>query len=461
MDFPTFHLDWMGNRLLIAVIATVHVVVTHAMAVGALPLVTLLEWRGYHTCDDRWDHLAFRIFTFCFVVTTSVGALTGVGIWFAVALVNPHAIGSLLRIFFWAWFTEWLLFTIEVGLILAYYLTWKHGTWTHEQQLPPQQQKQHKRRHILLGGCLSIASLLAMMIVVAILSFMMDPGEWPVQRSFWTGVFNPIYVPQLAFRMPLAMLLAGLFTMLLIPFFTSRDDFRSAAMRWAATWTLAWSLPCMIAALIYWQAIPTAMKANWPTALTTQAFISWHVFVVWTLAIAAVMIVAVAVWASLWPKRTPRVTVGIALITAVILMGSFERVREFIRKPAVIPRYMYANGIEINLYPLLAEQGVLTHATYVNQQEITPENRLLAGRDMFRIACSRCHTTAGINGITQKVRQLYEGRPPEHDALLAFIRTMHNVRPFMPPAPGTEAELSALTDYIIELQRSGHAWFRK
>jgi hypothetical protein len=40
MDFPVFHLDFLGNRMLIAVIAITHVVMSHTMAVGGIPLVT-------------------------------------------------------------------------------------------------------------------------------------------------------------------------------------------------------------------------------------------------------------------------------------------------------------------------------------------------------------------------------------------------------------------------------------
>jgi hypothetical protein len=47
MDFPLFHLDFMGNRMLVAVIAITHVIINHALAVGFAPLVTLLEFRGY------------------------------------------------------------------------------------------------------------------------------------------------------------------------------------------------------------------------------------------------------------------------------------------------------------------------------------------------------------------------------------------------------------------------------
>ena len=42
MDFPIFHLDFLGNRMLIAMIAVLHVMINHSLAVGAMPLVAAL-----------------------------------------------------------------------------------------------------------------------------------------------------------------------------------------------------------------------------------------------------------------------------------------------------------------------------------------------------------------------------------------------------------------------------------
>jgi hypothetical protein len=44
MDFPIFHLDLMGNRGLIAVIAILHVLINHGLAVGMMPLIAAMEW---------------------------------------------------------------------------------------------------------------------------------------------------------------------------------------------------------------------------------------------------------------------------------------------------------------------------------------------------------------------------------------------------------------------------------
>jgi len=133
-------------------------------------------------------------------------------------------------------------------------------------------------------------------------------------------------------------------------------------------------------------------------------------------------------------------------------VGYFERVREFVRKPYAIAGYMYSNGIRPEDYPLLKEDGILMHAAFVPMRSINDENRVEAGREIFNIACTRCHTTTGVNGVVAKLANLYGEKPWEHDIVLNYVRNMHNTRPFMPPAPGSDEELSALADYLVFLQ---------
>jgi hypothetical protein len=290
VDFPVFHTDFFGNRMLIAVIAILHVIVNHSLAVGAAPLVTLLEWRAFRQRSEDWDKLAYKVLRVCFVITTSVGALTGVGIWFSAALINPAAIGSLIRVFFMAWLLEWAIFVLEVCLILAYFLSWQ--TWG----------RQYKRLHIALGGLLSLFSWLTMAIIVAVLGFMMHSGQWAAQQSFLSAVLNPIYLPQLAFRTPLAMAAAGLFTLFLIPFLTDRSDpVRAAAIRLVSLWTLAWMPLCLLGGWWYWGAIPDWMQQLHPVALTTMGFGDWYRQAVFFLAFSGAVILAVALWGVCFP----------------------------------------------------------------------------------------------------------------------------------------------------------------
>jgi hypothetical protein len=441
MDIPIFHLDFTGNRMLIAVIAVLHVLINHGLAVGAMPMIAFMEWRGRVTGEKRWDTLAYKLLFFCFIVTTTVGALTGVGIWFSASLVNPYSIGSLIRIFFWGWFAEWIVFITEVCLILAYFLTWKKWTGA------------RKEAHNRLGWALGVFSWITMALIVAILAFMMNTGDWKNKPSLWSAFFNPLYLPQLAFRTPLALVSAGLLGMFLVPFFTRDDrDFRAKAMRFLGQWTLFFLLPLGFGAWWYWKSVPDAMTGNLATALSTMEFTKWHEHLLtsakWSVLVIA--IVAAACW--LIPRRVPRLATFVPFILSLALLGYFERVREFIRKPYVIPGYMYSNTFRVEDYPLLQRDGVLKYATYATTREITPSNAMLAGRDVFALTCTRCHTTDGINGVVAKFTKMFGHGQWDESAIANYVGTMHGARPFMPPFPGNEAELKALASYITLLR---------
>lgn len=454
MDFPIFHLDWLGNRMLIAVIAILHVLINHALAVGFIPIVTLLEYRGYRARktslneSGKWDELARKMMSVGFIITTSLGALTGVGIWLSASLVNPDAIGSLIRVFYGAWFTEWIVFVFEVVFIMIYYLGWKRST----------QSTEAKKRHIVFGAALSIFSWLTMAIIVAILGFMMTPGNWLSDRTFLSGALNPLYIPQLYFRTPLAMMMGGSFAMFLsLMFLNKTDPFRSKAICFTSLWTLVWSPVTLVGALLYRTAIPDSMLGNLPTAISTMAFIDWYDSLLWVIFATVIVSILIALWGFLKPHRLPRAALVIPMLALCIFLGSFERIREFIRKPYVIGEYMYANGLRVEEYPLFKKDGILPHATYVSTPEVTEENKLEAGQNVFLIACSRCHTadTSGINSVVRKFRQrTAPGEPLAAQAMKQYIPRMHNVWFYMPPFPGNDVELDALVAFILDLDQN-------
>lgn len=448
MELPVFHLDYLNNRTLIALIAVLHVVINHGMAVGGIPLVVWLEAHGARRGDAEWDALALRILTAFFVVTTTVGALTGVGIWLSASLVNPYAIGSLIRVFFWTWFTEWLVFVTEVVLILAYYKTW--ARWTGPR----------KSSHVKLGRALALASWVTMALIVSILGFMMDPGSWSSDRTLFSGMFNPMYLPQLAFRTPLAMVMAGAFAMMVLIVSTGRGEpLRVEATRKIARWMLAWSLPCALGGLWYARSVPPAMRSNLPVALLTQALERWSSHATQATIVVCATIVLAMLWAALRPARVRSWALVLPAILSIALLGMFERVREFVRKPYAIAGYLYSNGYRVEDYPLLQRDGLLAHATYTPVRVITAENELVAGREVFNLACTRCHTVDGINGIRPILQGMYgrtdangEAEPWQRDVISAYVGSMHNVRPYMPPFPGSDRERDALAAWLVSLQ---------
>ena len=113
---------------------------------------------------------------------------------------------------------------------------------------------------------------------------------------------------------------------------------------------------------------------------------------------------------------------------------------------------MYSNALRAQDYPLYAQEGLLAHAAYAEVREATAETRPVAGREMFRLACSRCHTTRGVNGVLQTLTNMYGQGPWDPKVLRTYLDGMHNARPFMPPVPGTAAEKDALAEYLVALR---------
>lgn len=453
MDFPSFHLDWLNDRFLIAIIAILHVFINHGLAVGFIPYITRMEQLGVmnskadEITNAAWDAMVHKMMKVGFIITTSLGAMTGVGIWLSVAVVSPASIASLIRVFYWAWFVEWLVFVTEVILILIYFLTWKNSNKSLKAKL----------RHIRFGWFLSVFSWITMAIIVSILGFMMDPGNWNNHHSLLNGFTNPIYLPQLLFRTPTAMLVGGIFGYLLTTVFTKKgSELRARAVKQSSIWMIFWAPLSLLGAVYYYNAMPAAMKENMSTAVATLEFAQYYNLLRWVIvgAISTVLIIAIA--GLLKPRKIRFAMVVIPCFMAFAFLGIFERVREFIRKPYVIGGYMYSNLLREEDYPLYKRDGILKYATYTTTPEVTDNNKIEAGRNVFILTCSRCHTTHGINSIVGVFEKVYgAGKPFEEGGIAAFTKGMHNGRTFMPPFPGNQKELEALAAYIKHIQQTG------
>lgn len=447
MDFPVFHIDFIGNRLLIGIDAILHVIINHAFAIGALPIIALMEYLGIRSKDDRWDTLAHRLLKVIFIVTTTVGALTGVGIWFSAALVNPAAIGSLIRVFFWGWFAEWIVFVSEVSLIMLYFLTWDKASKSEEA----------KQKHLRFGVGLAAFSWITMAIIVAILGFMMDPGSWHTERSLWSGLFNPMYLPQLAFRTSLAMVMGSMVMMCLMYLYTRQDVvFRIQVRQMISRWASGWVVALAVSSIWYYQVVPGHLMANLPVAITTQAYTDWNTKLKWLLIFGLLFVSWVVYVGRKRPDNMRGFKYVLASLVLFLMLGQFERVREFIRKPFIINGYMYANGIRVDEYPLLQRDGLLQHAMYAKVRTINADNQLEAGQEVFKMACTRCHTVKGVNSIRDQLVNMYGDKKAWDAAVIeAYVENMHGARYYMPPFPGNKEELKALSLYLANLQKRG------
>ena len=121
----------------------------------------LAERKARREHDDALLAFVERHSRFFALVTLVTGALTGVGIWFTIGLINPSATASLIASFVWGWAIEWTFFVTEIAAAIVYVYGWH--------RLSP-------AVHLRVGWVYFIAAWLSLAVINGILTFMLTPG---------------------------------------------------------------------------------------------------------------------------------------------------------------------------------------------------------------------------------------------------------------------------------------------
>lgn len=401
----------LGYGPLMAAIAIVHVFVSHFAIGGGLYLVVTETFARRSGDTARLAYLE-RLSRF-FVLTTLVfGALTGVGIWFVIGLLNPAATELLIHHFVWGWAIEWTFFVVEILAAILYFYGWR--------RVPP-------RTHLAFGWIYFVAAWLSLVVIDGILSFMLTPGRWSVTGKFWDGFLNPGYLPSLVLRTGVCVMLAGLYALLV----TSRlpaDATKASLVRTNALWALAGLAIVWPSYGWFFRTLPAevlhAARESMPAVMT------WHHL---TGTLALVLAAAVAVLGLGLGRRFPFVAALALMALGFAWFGSFEFLRETIRKPWIVTGAMYGNGIALAELPELQRDGILAHAAYRTGDD---------GRDLYLRACRSCHTLSGYRSL----RHSFDGTDREFVA--GSIRGVHRMRGHMPQFAGTPAEVATLASWI-------------
>ena len=414
--------------MLIAIIGVVHVMISHGCAVGGSLFIVLLERKSIREDKPRLNELAYNLARWFFILTTSIGALTGVGIWFTTNMFAPAGIGSLLRIFFWVWFAEWIVFVTEIALVSVYYLSWK---------------RMSQENHLKVGIAYTVMSFLTMVIIVGILGFQLTSGKWMDTGLFLDAYFNPTYFPQLFSRMMLAALLACGFCLLINACLREFKDVRDEFLRFCGGFLLIASPIYLFTTIGYYRAIPERAAKFISVALVTLQFqdyvrVSQAFFFV---VVGILFLIGLVLFLR---RKTYGALSIVPILLLVLATAQFSRVREFARKPYVINKYMYSNGIREAEVPFISKVGASKYATWAWRGLDTGDGEEALGNMLFRQQCSVCHTYRGINGIFKKQAVL-----SSEEAALNFIESYSFSHPYMPPFAGTQEEKEALAKFLV------------
>ncbi|HVZ81037.1 MAG TPA: cytochrome ubiquinol oxidase subunit I [bacterium] len=449
MNYPVWYVPLIGSGWVIGIIAITHVYISH-FAVGGGLFLAITEHKALREGRHDWITALKGYSKFFLVMTGVFGALTGVGIWFAIGLASPEGTSTLIHNFVFGWAMEWVVFMVELTLAAVYYVTWD--------RIP-------ERLHLQIGYAYAISSFLTLVIINGILTFMLTPGDGWMSvagtgneaSKFFDAFFNPTYWPSLVLRSLVCLSLAGIYALV---FFSRLDGDREGALkagmvRWAAKWIIpAYLLMPFFFAWYLWR-VPEAQRELLSFGISTigtGAFTQVTRMVLITTLTTATVAGVVYFLAFLNPKEF---RLGYALsifFLGFMAMGSTESAREMLRKPYVVGRFMYSNGIRKYQVEGFNQEGFMTRSIWAPAgMPGTGEDPMKLGQRMFLGQCLPCHTVSGYRGMTR----LLAGR--DERSIGNILEMLHDHKPdspyvkYMPPLTGTPQEIAALRTFLFHM----------
>jgi mono/diheme cytochrome c family protein len=137
------------------------------------------------------------------------------------------------------------------------------------------------------------------------------------------------------------------------------------------------------------------------------------------------------------------------LLLALMATGAGEYSREMLRKPYVIGRWMYSNGVRVPSVSHINQQGYLLHSAWTwSAGGAATSSSYSRGEAIFRGECGSCHTLSGYRPL----KELLAGRDAANIA--SFVTMLHEYKPdspyrrFMPPMAGTQQDIDDLTNFL-------------
>ncbi len=443
MNYPFWDVPHIGSGWVIGLIAIFHVMISH-FAVGGGFYLALAERKALREQRRDWLKILHGHAKFFLILTGVFGAVSGVGIWFAIGLTHPEATSTLIHNFVFGWAIEWVFFMVELTTAAVYYYSWG--------RVPD-------KLHLKVAWLYAGASICTLVIINGILSFMLTPGDaWLAVAGtgqeasrFWHAFFNPTYWPSLFLRTVVCFSLAGVWALVTG---TRMDEARNPALkaewvRWSAQWLIpSFVLLPFLLGWYLWQ-VPESHRALLQFGITTigPGAFTQVTRVVLIIVMTSATIVGVAYLLAVRSPRDFTFAHAVAvLVLALGATGSTEYAREMLRKPYVIGRHMFSNGMRVKAVARANEAGYLKTSLWNG-----PDTQLARGQAMFRGQCLSCHTRDAYRSM----KRLLAGR--NREAIGNLLTMLHDYKPdspyraFMPPLVGTQDEIAALGDYLASL----------
>lgn len=445
MHYPWWYVPNLTAPMLIALIAVVHVLVSHYAVGGGLFLAVEVA-HARRTRNETYLAYLKAHARFFVLLTVVFGAITGVAIWWTIGLASPLATEMLIQTFVFGWAMEYVFFLLEIVSAFIFLYLWD--------RLPG-------RVHVTVGWIYAVAAWVSLVLITGITAFMLNPGRWPETHDFWVGFFNPQFVPQVLARTGGSLLLASLYVYLHAAIWAKPPELRLLIGRRSARPALLGSVLIAVGSALWLFCLPESARLALERAATLNIFV------------AMLFAITIIVFAMLYlgPHRNPAwITPGFGLLFlafgfAAVTTGEF--VREAVRKPYIIYNVVMSNQVLAAEIPQLRRAGLLESGPWtrawlreshpevfdgdqVDERrllQLPPGDRLLVGEALFQHHCNDCHAVdRGLSAVASLVR----GWRPE--MIRDVVAHPERKQFWMPPWAGTPEEAALLAEWIESIQ---------
>jgi len=423
MNYPIWDLTIYGGGFLIALVAVVHVLVSHFAVGGGLFLV-MLEKKAYKEDDAGLLDYVKKHSKFFLLVSMVFSGMTGVGIWWTIALLNPAATSSLIHTFVFGWAAEWVFFVGEIVALFIYFYTFG---------------KMDRKNHLIVGWIYFFCAWMSLFLINGIIGYMLTPGAWIETHNFWDGFFNPTFWPSLIFRTGISLTLCGVFGFVTAAFLKDAD-LRQKIMRTCAAWVAIPFTLMVGGGWWYFIAIPepakTIMLEKSPEIAGYLQLLTW---------VMPILFIASMIMTIRLPNSFQKIFCFVIVGISLVYFGAFEFIREGSRRPFIIYDHMYSNQVYVKDVPDVQKAGFSTSAKWTKYKKITEENMLEAGRELFKFQCSPCHSVDGLLHDIKPLAAKYDNA----FGMDAKLNGLGKLNQYMPNFMGTRDERWALANYIV------------
>jgi cytochrome bd-type quinol oxidase subunit 1/mono/diheme cytochrome c family protein len=483
VNYPVWDVPFIGSGWVIGLIAIFHVMISH-FAIGGGLFLPLAEYTAIKRGRQDWLAYLPSHSKFFLILTAVYGAVSGVGIWFAIGLASPESTSTLIHNFVFGWAIEWVFFLVELSSAAVYYYTWN--------RIP-------QKLHLRVGWLYAFASFFTLFIINGILTFMLTPGQrWLAAAGtgtesdmFFHAFFNPGFWPSLFLRLLVCISLAGIWALVTGSLLdgVKQGSLKTLVIRWSTLWLLPGFFLMPVMFIWFLMTVPesqaqllnfgiSTIGAGTFTQVTRTALVS---------IMASATIVAVVYFVAYRNPREFRFGYACAiLLIALMATASTEKAREMLRKPYTVGEYMFSSNIRkvptaqtgelITDVERFNRDGYLTHTIWATEAmklawaredqmaargiarvstggtlQAPSEETLRRGLLMFQGQCLACHTREGYRAMDKflKGRDIQSIR-----SILGMLHKYEETSPyraFMPPLVGTEQEVEALAQYLNSL----------